>query len=123
MSEESILLFFGASTKKTATKEEPKVLVPPPDVLNEIDSRQTNDPERGDTWRTYKQTSNISFKTFEMTRCVSKQISSTLLSQDHTFVTIGETELAKMDIPIVCRMHLASKQRNTPILVLYWKSL
>ena len=56
MCEESILLFSdSASTGKPVAKEEPEVMLPPSDVLNEIDSRPTGDPARGDTLRKYKQ--------------------------------------------------------------------
>ena len=56
MCEESKLLFSEVSTGtgKPVAKEEPEVMVSPSDVLNEINSRPTNDPARGDTLRKYK---------------------------------------------------------------------
>ena len=71
-------------------------MVPPPDVLNVVNSRPKHVETRCvDT----NKRSKISLRTFELTKCAPQQVSHKLLS----FVTVSVTELAKLDGPIACR--------------------
>ena len=104
MCEESILLFSdSASTGKFVAKEEPEVMVPPSDVLNEIDSRPTNDPARGNTLRKYKQQIEDLPEDFRIDKmCFEAGFIQTVVPGQY-LVTIGDPELAKLNIPTACR--------------------
>ena len=85
MCEESKLLFSdSASTGELGDKEEQEVMVSPQDVLNEIDSRPTNDPARGDTLCKDKQQIEDLPEDRRSDKKTSKQVSYELLFQEHT---------------------------------------
>ena len=83
MCEESILLFseVSASAGKLVAKVEPEAVVPLPDVTN---SRPTNESARGDALCKYKQKIDDFLQDLRIEKCVPKQVSCKLLSQDKT---------------------------------------
>ena len=114
MCEESILLFseVSAIAGKLVAKD-PEAVVPLSDVLNEINSRPTNDPARGDTLRKYKQQIEDLPEDLRINKMCSEAGFIQTVVPGQYFVTIGETELANLDVPIACREYTLPRNEES----------
>ena len=81
----------------------PEPVVPPPDVWKVRKSRPTNDPARGNTLREYKKEIKDLLEDLRIDKICSEAGFVRTVVPGQYFVTIGDTELAKLNGPIACR--------------------
>ena len=98
---------------KLVAEEESETMVPPSDVLIEINSRRTNDPACEDTLRKYKQQIEHLLEDLRIDKICSGAGSTLTFAPGQYFVTIGYTELAKLDAPIACREYTLPRKKES----------
>ena len=115
MCEQALLVFSEGtvSTRKLVAREEPEILVPPPDVTSVTKSLPTNDLARGDALRKYKQKIEDLPEDFRIDKMCSEAGFIQPVAIGRYFVTVRDTEMEKLDGPIACRKYTFPRNEET----------